>query len=76
MDALKDWTDYRLKKAAFPEAAERGRLLAATRMADDLEARKRVEDAYGAEFCRKMYPEAYQSGHVSLIRRLWDAIPW
>jgi hypothetical protein len=42
-------------------AEERGRLIAAAKIAEDPEARKRVEDAYGVEYCRNRYPEAYQT---------------
>ncbi len=42
-------------------ASERGRLIAAANMAESSEARKRVEDAYGVEYCRNRYPEAYRT---------------
>lgn len=73
---LADWNLYRQMKAVYPEAAERGRLLAASRMADDPEARKRVENAYGIEFCRKMYPEVYKSGFIKLLNKVWKLLPW
>ena len=59
---------------AFPEAAERGRLLAASRIADDPETRKRMEDRYGVEFCRTQYPEAYKSGFLEKIAAVWKSI--
>ncbi len=42
-------------------ASERGRLIGAANMAENPEARKRVEDTYGVEYCRNRYPEAYQT---------------
>lgn len=75
-ETRQEWERYAANRAAFPEAAERGRLLAAARMADDAEARKRVEDAYGVDFCRQMYPEAYKKGAIRLIDKVWKLIPW
>ena len=42
-------------------AAERGRLLAAQAMANNPEQKKTVEAVYGVEYCKRRYPEAYQS---------------
>lgn len=71
-----DWAQYRVQKQAFPEAAERGRLLAASRIAGDPDVRKRMEDAYGVDFCKGMYPEAYRTGFIKLLDRVKDALPW
>lgn len=71
-----DWANYRLQKQAFPEAAERGRLLAAMRIAEDPDSRKRVEEAYGVDFCKQMYPEAYRTGFTKLLDRVKIALPW
>lgn len=49
------------------KARERGRLMAARRVAADPEAKKRVEDAVGPEMARRIYPEAYASGADSLF---------
>ena len=40
-------------------AAEKGRLLAAQAIAHNPEQRKRVEDVYGLDACKRRYPEAY-----------------
>ena len=71
-----DWTQYRVMKQAFPEAAERGRLLAASRIADDADVRKRMEDRYTVDVCKQMYPEAYEAGHMSLIDRIKASFGW
>jgi hypothetical protein len=42
-----------------PIAMEKGRLFAARAIAADPEARKRVEDRYGVDYCIARYPEAY-----------------
>lgn len=64
-----------------PDAAEKGRLIAAHTIANDAEARKRVEEIYGVAVCAKMYPEAYQQPKArSLVVRILDGvrrkIPW
>ncbi len=46
-------------------AREKGRLLAAIRMADFLDIRQRVEEAYGVAYCMERYPEAYFSSRVA-----------
>ena len=73
---LTDWDNYRVASQAFPEAAERGRLLAAALIADDPIARKRVEDAYGVEFCRANYPEAYKAGFTRMMDRFRSGLRW
>lgn len=40
-------------------AAERGRRVAAAMVAENPEARARVESVYGVEYCKRRYPEAY-----------------
>jgi hypothetical protein len=40
-------------------AKENGRRLAVSAMLINPEAKKRVEDAYGLEYCRRVYPELY-----------------
>ncbi len=79
---VRAWEQYRSLRAQDPDAAERGRLLAAHAIATDPEARKRVEDMVGVEAAAKLYPEAYQktnrlfSGVVNLLDRVREAIPW
>ena len=53
-------------------AAERGRLLAAQAIANNPEQRKTVEAVYGVDYCKRRYPEAYQSTLKSGIGRLLD----
>lgn len=48
-------TDY----DEFCNASEQGRRLAASAMRCNPLARKRVELAYGLDFCRSRYPEVY-----------------
>jgi hypothetical protein len=77
----KGWGKFRLLATAFPTEAEKGRLIAAHEIANNAEARKRVEDAYGIEFCRLNYPEAYRyegrlGGLVKFLDGVRDAIPW
>jgi hypothetical protein len=67
---------YRQMREAYPVAAERGRLMTAHLMASDPEARKRGEDAFGVDFCRNMYPEAYRSGFGRALDRLRALTPW
>lgn len=73
---LKDWEDYRVARQANPEAAERGRLLAASLIVESAETRKRMEDRYGVELCAKMYPEAYRSGFGKLLDKVRRFIPF
>jgi hypothetical protein len=51
-------------------ARERGRLMAARKVAEDPDARKRVEDTYGIPYCKRRYPEAYRSGFLRLMDRI------
>ncbi len=67
---MKDWNAYRGMAKADPVAAEKGRLLAAHMILNDPEARERVESAYGVEFCRANYPEAYKSGFLRFLDRI------
>ena len=53
-------------------AAERGRLLAAQAMANNPEQRKTVEAVYGVDYCKRRYPEAYQSTLRTGIGNLFD----
>ena len=71
-----EWAKFRQDAAAFPDAAERGRLIAAHTMAEDAEAKKRVEDVYGVEVSRQMFPEAYKSGTARFLERVRRAVPW
>jgi hypothetical protein len=70
------WGHYRMLRAMDQDAAEKGRLTAAHVIASDPEARQRVEDAFGLEFCAKMYPEAYRSGFMRILDRARQAIGW
>lgn len=77
----REWEHFRNLRRAFPDEAERGRLLAAHQIATDPEARKRVEDTFGVELARQQYPEAYRytgrfGGIVRALDRVRDAIPW
>ena len=77
---IRDWGTFRLLRAVDPDAAERGRLLTAHLMASDVSARKRGEDAFGVDFCRKQYPEAYRWIGRAGIARVLDTVrkltPW
>ena len=53
-------------------AAERGRLLAAQAMANNPEQKKTVEAVYGVDYCKRRYPEAYQSTLKTGIGHLFD----
>lgn len=69
-----------LRDQSDQEAAERGRLLTAHGMAVDPEGRARLEAAYGVEYCRQRYPEAYRNIGRSGVGRILDSIrakiPW
>lgn len=77
---LHEWRKFRGLADAMPDAAERGRLLAAHEMATNPEARKRVEEAYGVAVAMQQYPEAYRnigrSGIGRFLDRVRSAIPW
>lgn len=76
------WDKYRALAAGDPNAAERGRLLAAHKIAEDPEARARVEAAIGPAAAAQMYPEAYRntngifSGVARFLERIRQAVPW
>ena len=53
-------------------AAERGRLITAHGMAVDAEGRKRLEDAFGVEYCRRRYPECYKLTNTGRIAAALD----
>ena len=77
----REWAKFRVMAQAFPEEAERGRLVAAHEIATNPGARKRVEDAVGIETAKRMYPEAYRytgtfSGVVRWLDKCRGAIPW
>jgi hypothetical protein len=65
-----------LRDQSDQEAAERGRLMTAHGMAVDSEGRARLEAAYGIEYCRNRYPEAYKSGFSRMLDNLRAKIPW
>lgn len=75
-----DWDRYRSMRVIDPDAAERGRLLAAHQMMNDPEARGRVEDVFGIEYCRQMYPEVYRDtgrpGLAKVMDRFRNITPW
>jgi len=77
-----DWHKYRQHVSMDPDAAERGRLMTAHLIANDPEARKRGEDAFGPEFMARMYPEAYRvpelqrMGLGRLLDRVRSLTPW
>ncbi len=73
---MQGWAQYKVLRAMDGDAAEKGRLTAAHSIASDPEARRRVEDAFGVEFCVKMYPEAYRSGFSRFLDRVRDAVRW
>lgn len=72
---LADWDTFKKLKLIHPDEAEKGRLYAASIIAQDPEARKRVEDGYGLEFCKRMYPEAYQGGFSRFLDKIKSLIP-
>ena len=53
-------------------AAERGRLLAAQAMVNNPEQKKTVEAVYGVDYCKRRYPEVYQTTMRSGIGKLFD----
>jgi hypothetical protein len=73
---LRGWDTYNVSRAAFPDAAERGRLITAQAMANDSVGRKKMEDALGVDSCRKMYPEAYTAGTGKLLDRIRKITHW
>ncbi len=63
-----------LTQSEIDIARERGRQMACRRIMEDDDARRRVEEAYGIEYCRRRYPEAYQVRLEPLVYRyvLWQ----
>ncbi len=53
-------------------AKEKGRLRAAQAIAQHPEQRKRLEDTYGTEYCKRRYPEAYAPS--PFFRRIIDSL--
>lgn len=53
---------------------EKGRLMAAKICAHNAEKRREVEERYGAEYIRKLYPEAYESQSRNTFGKLLDKI--
>ena len=53
-------------------AMEKGRLLAAQNLVNDAEARKRCEERFGIEACKRQWPEAYS--RPSLFKRILDRL--
>lgn len=47
------------------QAEEKGRMMAARKMAEDPQARKRVEEVYGEDYCRRRYPEVYREQELN-----------
>jgi hypothetical protein len=58
-----------MTSSEIDSAMERGRQMAARKVAEDPEARKRVEEAYGLEYCRRRYPEAYRVNLVRVVEK-------
>ena len=77
----RDWRSFRQQAMVDPDAAEKGRLLAAHQIANDPEARKRVEDEFGVAACAAQWPEAYRytgrfGGVARVLDSFRDSIPW
>ena len=53
-------------------ARERGRLLAAQAMVNNPEQKKTVEAVYGVDYCKRRYPEVYQTTLRNGIGKLFD----
>jgi hypothetical protein len=53
-------------------AIEKGRLLAAQNLARDPDARKRCEEKFGLEFCKRQWPEVYSPS--PFFKRLIDKL--
>ena len=71
-----DWSKYKLLRMSDPDAAERGRLMTAHKIASSSEDRQRMEDEFGVDVIRQMYPEAYRGGFARLLDRVRDLTPW
>ena len=63
-----------VRLSAFDDqiAMEKGRLLAAKALAENPDQRKRTEEQFGIEYCKKRWPEAYSPS--PFFRRLIDRI--
>ena len=72
----RQWEQYQAAAAAFPEAAEAGRSLAASIIANDQAKRKEMEEIFGLEEMQARYPEAYKGGFSKLVDRIRQNIPW
>jgi hypothetical protein len=55
-------------------AMEKGRLMAAKVCAHDAEKRREVEERYGAEYIRQLYPEAYQAQNSTAFGRFLEKV--
>ena len=52
-------------------AREKGRLLAAQAIAHNPDQRKKVEDLFGVEYCKRRFPEAYRSGFGRILDKIF-----
>ncbi len=52
-------------------AREKGRLLAAQAIAHNPDQKKRVEDMFGVEYCKRRFPEAYRSGFGRILDKIF-----
>ena len=52
-------------------AREKGRLLAAQAIAHNPDQKKRVEDMFGIEYCKRRFPEAYRSGFGRILDKIF-----
>jgi hypothetical protein len=52
-------------------AREKGRLLAAQAIAHNPDQKKKVEDLYGVDYCKRRFPEAYKSGFGRVLDRIF-----
>jgi len=52
-------------------AREKGRLLAAQAIAHNPDQKKRVEDIFGVEYCKRRFPEAYRSGFGKVLDKIF-----
>lgn len=64
-----------------PVLAERGRVAAAHELANNPAKRKEIEEAFGVEICRQMYPEVYRNigsrtGFASAFDKVRSLLRW
>ena len=52
-------------------ARERGRLLAVQAIAHNPDQKKRVEDMFGVDYCKRRFPEAYRSGFGKILDKIF-----